>query len=239
MSIKKFLRRRADKAELIDDVKEVILDGSPKKLRRYKKFGLETLDDFIQFFMGMGNTTLNSGDPEVFRYFLETLFELAGAGRVDISDVLGKIKYYGVRAINNYDFDTFMLILESYFDHICLASDVFYLNSCLGVLSGLAQKALSEGFDEGLAELVDLLVRLNVRFNNNGMQVNRFYLKNVAISLIDFADRNDKVALKNRLITDLDGVMDFVCLNEEPFALVEELPAQYPEGVEGQSSSVA
>ena len=46
MAVKKFMRERAERSALIDEVKGVLLDGSSRRMGQYRRSGLETVEDF-------------------------------------------------------------------------------------------------------------------------------------------------------------------------------------------------
>lgn len=235
MAVKRFIRERGERAALIDEVKGVLLDGSPKKLERYRKSGLETVDDFLRFFMSLGNMAFHSGDPEVIGRFLGSLFELAGSGRFDGDEVVGRIRYYGLRSIHGFDYDSFALILDSFVEYIRGLRETVRVNACLGVLRSLALRSVSEGFNAGVGGLVDVLVRLDDHFMVESLHVNRFYLRNLVVSLVCFAGRNGDESLRGRIISDSGGILGLV--EAQPPA-VEAASAPVPGEVAGPTSPV-
>ena len=224
MAVKRFMKERAEKAALIDEVRGVLLDGSPKRLGRYRKYGLESVDDFYGFFMNLGNLAFHSGDPEVIGRFLGSLFELAGSGVVDGGEVLGRIHHYGLRSIHEFDIDLYELILGSFVDYVCGLRETVSLNSCLGVLRGLAQGAISAGFDAGVMALVRVLARLDDHFEAEGLFVSRFYLQNVTIAMVCFVGRRGDESLRNRVVDGVGGILS-VDGGWPPAVEVESVPA--------------
>ena len=235
MAVKRFMRDRADRAALIDEVKGVLLEGSPRRLGRYRKSGLVTVDDFLRFFMNLGNMAFHSGDPEVIGSFLGSLFELAASGVVDGDEVLERVHRYGLRAIHGFDVDSFELILGSFAEYVCGLRGAVQVNSCLGVLRCLAHASVSEGFEAGVAGLVDALVRLDGRFVSEGLGVNRFYLRNHVISLVCFAGRSGGEALRGRIMADAGGILG---VDEARPAAAEAASAPVSGEVAGQPSPV-
>ena len=207
MAVKRFVRERAERAALIDEVKGVLLDGSPKKLERYRRSGLETVDDFLRFFMSLGNMAFHSGDPEVIGRFLGSLFELAGSGRLDGDEVVGRIRYYGLRSIHGFDYDSFALILDNFVEYVCGLRETVRVNKSLGVLRSLALRSVSGGFEAGVEGLVGVLVRLDDHFMVEGLHVNRFYLRNLVVSLVCFAGRRGDGSMRGRIISDAGGIL--------------------------------
>ena len=114
MTIKRFMKERAENAALIDEVKDILLDGSPKKMSKYRKFGVETTNGFLRLLMSLGNTAFHSGDPELTGRFLGALFELAASGVLDENTLMGRTREYGLRAIHGFDYDSFAVILDGF-----------------------------------------------------------------------------------------------------------------------------
>jgi len=235
VAVKKFMRGRADRSALIDEVKGVLLDGSPRRMGRYRRSGLETVEDFMRFFMNLGGMAFQSGDPEVMGRFLGSLFELAGSGRVDGDEVVGRVHHFGLRSIQGFDFDSFELILESFADYVCGLRETASVNSCLGVLRSLGLRSVSVGFEAGVAGLVDVLVRLDGHFVSEGLHVNRFYLKNTVVSLVCFAGRGGDESLRGRIVADAGGILG---VDGVPPPAVEAAPAPVSEEVAGPPSPV-
>ena len=235
MAVKKFMRERAERSALIDEVKGVLLDGSPRRMRRYRKSGLETVEDFMRFFMNLGGMAFQSGDLEVMRRFVGSLFELAGSGRVDGGEVVGKIHHFGLRSIQGFDSDSFELILESFADYVCGLRETASVNSCLGVLRSLGLRSVSVGFEAGVAGLVDALIRLDGHFAAEGLHVNRFYLKNTVVSLVCFAGRGGDESLRGRIVAGAGGILG-VDVPRPPAD--DAAPAPVPEEVAGPPSPV-
>jgi len=207
VAVKRFMKERSERVALIDEVRGVLLDGSPKMLGRYRKYGLESADDFLGFFMNLGNQAFHSGDSEVIWRFLGSLFELADSGVVDGGEVLGRVRHYGLRSIHMFDIDLYELILGSFVDYVCELRETISLNSCLGVLRGLAQGGVSAGFDVGVLALVGVLVRLDDHFEAEGLRVSRFYLRNVVIALVCFAGRRGDESLRSRVVDGVEGIL--------------------------------
>lgn len=235
MAVKKFMRERADRAALIDEVKGILLSGSRKRMGRYRKAGLETVEDFLRFFMDLGNMAFHSGDPEVVGRFLGSLFELAGAGVVDGDEVLRRVRRYGLKSVQGFDYDSFALMLEDFSGYVRGLREAVYVNSCLGVLRGLALRSVSEGFEDGVMGLVGVFVGLDDHFGGEEMHVNRFYLRNSVISLVSFAGRGGDASMRNRLVADAGGLFGFD--GSRP-PLVDEKPVAASEEVAGSPSQV-
>jgi hypothetical protein len=205
--VKKYMRERSERSALIDEVKGVLLDGSPRRMGRYRKSGLETVEDFMRFFMNLGSMAFQSGDPVVMERFLRSLFELASSGKVDGDEVVGRVRHFGLRSIQGFDSDSFELILESFADYVRGLREATSVNSYLRVMRRLGLRSVSVGFEAGVTVLVDVLVRLDEHFAAEGLHVNRFYLKNTVVSLVCFAGRGGGEALRGRIVADAGGII--------------------------------
>ena len=212
MTIKRFMKERAENAALIDEVKDILLDGSPKKMSKYRKFGVETANGFLRLLMSLGNTAFHSGDPELTGRFLGALFELAASGVLDENTLMGRTREYGLRAIHGFDYDSFAVILDGFLKYIICLRETVSVIMCLEILNKLFRRAVSEGYEAGMAKLVNVCGELDEHFAKEGLHVNRFYLKNLIITLIYFAGRDGDESLRSRIVAALmqtrpDGIL--------------------------------
>lgn len=212
MSIKKYMRDRVEKESLIDEVKDILLDGSPKELSKYRKFGLESVHGFLKLLLSLGNTAFNSGDPEVIERFMRALCELTVSGVLDKDTYLGRIQHYGLRTIHGFDYDSFTVILDRFLDYIYGLKETDSVIASLKVLKRFSRGVVSEGYEAGMVKLVDMFAELDEFFETEGMRVNRFYLRNVVISMVYFAGRDGDESLRKRVIIALmdarsDGIL--------------------------------
>jgi hypothetical protein len=109
------------------------------------------------------------------------------------------------------------------------------VNESLGVLRSLALRSVSEGFEAGVGGLVDVLVRLDDHFMVESLHVNRFYLRNLVVSLVCFAGRSGDGSLRGRIISDAGGILGVV---EARPPAVEAASAPVSEEVAGTPSPV-
>jgi hypothetical protein len=208
------MTERAENAALIDEVKDILLDGSPKKISKYRKFGVETTNGFLKLLMSLGNTTFNSGDPELTGRFLGALFELAASGVLNENTLMGRIREYGLRAIHGFYYDALAVILDEFLKYIICMRETVSVIMCLNILNKLFRGAVSQGYEAGMAKLVNVCAELDEHFEKEGLHVNRFYLRNLIISLVYFAGKDGDETLRSRIVTALmqtrpDGVLDF------------------------------
>jgi hypothetical protein len=162
--------------------------------------------------MNLGNTAFHSGDPELTGRFLGALFELAASGVLDEDTLVGRIREYGLRAIHGFDYDSFAVIIDGFLEYIYCLKETVSVIKCLKVLKKLYRGAISEGYEVGMAKLVDVCAELDEYFEKEGLHVNRFYLRNLIISLVYFAGRDGDESLRSRIVAALmharaDGIL--------------------------------
>ena len=197
------MKERAERMALIDEVKDILLDGSPNKIHKYRKFGLETANGLLRLLMSLGNTFFHSGDPELTGRFLGALFELAASGVLDENTLVGRIREYGLRAIHGFDYDSFAVILDGFLKYIYCLKETASVIKCLKVLKKLYRGAISKGYEAGMAKLVDVCAELDEHFAKEGLHINRFYLRNLIISLVYFAGQDGDESLRSRIVAAL------------------------------------
>ena len=198
-----YLQDRAKKESLIDEIKEILLDGSENQLSRYDKFGLKSKNGYLRLLMDLGNNAFHSGETEVIRYFLQVFFELATSGVLDEDIFLGRIQIFSLRSIHRFDYDSFAITLDGFIEYMCGLEEISSVNLCLQVLEKISFGAITEGNEACIEKLINKFSILNVHFETENMHVSKMYLGNLAISLVHFAEQEKGEALKNRLIAAL------------------------------------
>lgn len=153
--------------------------------------------------MNIGNTAFYSGDTVTIRHFLQAIFELAVSGVLDEDTFLGRIQHFGLRSIHRFDYDSFALTLDGFIEYMCGLRETVSVNMCLQVLKKLSHGAVSKDNETCIAKLIDMFAELNEHFEAESMHVNRFYLRNLVISLVYFAGRVGGESLKNRVVAAL------------------------------------
>ena len=206
MAVKRFMKERAERAALIDELKNIILDGSPKKISKYRKFGFETANGFLRLLMSLGNTTFHSGDPELTGRYLGALLELAASGVLDENTLVGRVREYGLRAIHGFDYDSFAVILDGLLKYIYGLRETVSVIKCLKVLKKLYRGAVSESYEAGMAKLVDVCSELDEHYAKEGLHINQFYVRNLIISLIYYAGQDGDESLRSRIVSALKHV---------------------------------
>jgi hypothetical protein len=71
--VSQYLQARAKREDQIDEIKEILLDGSDTFLSRYKKHGLKSKNGYLRLLIDLGNQAFYSGDTEVdtsYKFFL-------------------------------------------------------------------------------------------------------------------------------------------------------------------------
>lgn len=205
------MRERAERKTLIKEVKDLILSGTSGNMKNYKKLGLSSLEEAIQLFINIGNMTFNSGDIEIFSFFIDALFEILG--QIDDYTIkkglFEKLQSYGNRAIHSHDVDIFERILNTFGKSLRKYKDVNSLNNQLKILKSWTKRSVASIFHEGLIELVDLYTKLDEQFKSDKLEVNRVYLKNAVITLVGQVVAKGDQALRDSLFTQTRDMLGF------------------------------
>ena len=198
--ISQYLKARAKSEGQIDEIKEILLDGSDTYLSRYKKYGLESKNGYLRLLIDLGNQAFYSGDTEVSRHFLTVLLELKAAQILDEDIFLGRIQHFGLRSIDRFDYDFFALTLDGFVEHINRLNETSEVNMCLRVLEKLSYGAVTKDNEACVAKLINVFALLSVHFENQSMVASKMDIGNLVISLVNFAERTRGESLKNRII---------------------------------------
>lgn len=198
-----YLQDREKKEGLIDEIKEILLDGSENQLRRYRKFGLKSKNGYLRLLIDLGNKAFYSGETEVIRHFLQVMFELAASGVLNEDIFLGRIRYFGLRSIQRFDYDSFAITLDGFFEYVCKLNETSSVNLCLQVLEKLSYGAVSNDNEACIAKLIDVFSQLNVYFEVENMYVSKIFLGNMVISLVHYAGQVRGESFRNRIIAAL------------------------------------
>jgi hypothetical protein len=199
--VSQYLQARAKREDQIDEIKEILLDGSDTFLSRYKKHGLKSKNGYLRLLIDLGNQAFYSGDTEVSRHFLQVLLELKAAQILDEDIFLGRIQHFGLRSIDRFDYDFFALTLDGFVEHIYRLKEPSTVYVCLQVLEKLSYGAVTKDNEACVAKLINVFALLNVHFENQSMLVSKIHVGNLVISLVNFAERIRGESLKNRIIT--------------------------------------
>lgn len=233
MSVKEFFKERAERKRLIDEVRGVLVDGSDRAVRRYKKQGLSSAEDVLVFFLSLGNMVFRSGDPEVFSHYLKSLFEVVDSdGGREFSDrLLRRARYFGLKTIRDRDVELFAEVIGGFGGHLGEVREGGLAVYRLQVLKGLALETVLEGFEPGVLEVVGVLGDLDDRFRSERLEVSGVYLKNLVISFVRTVEARGDESLMGRVVSVIGGIVGF----DGPEG-VEPVQGPAPEGAEAPSS---
>lgn len=206
MSFKKYVRKRSEKIELIDEIKDIILTESRKEMSIYSGF---KIDEIIKIFINIGYKSYFSGDMDIFEYFIDSLFELVSSNSEIISaeELLKYINYLGNMSIHNHNIIPFYTIITNIQKKIYELNELNTINNYLNIIKNLAFKSEKENFEIGILEILNKLKYINNYFIKNNLQINNIFLKNIIISLIYHTDMNNKEYLKNKIIAEIEDIL--------------------------------
>jgi hypothetical protein len=199
MEIKNYLQGLTNKRNLIDEVKDILINGSIQKNKTLKKSGITTEEGVFDLLINHGSISLSSGDIGIFRYFIEALYEIMEANPFyseRISEHFERFCYLVSRERNVYNLSS---IVQPIISKIHSSETMESVNENLKTLGKLALICEGEGFDAGVLEVIQALSRLHERFENEGKHINDIYLKNQVITIIASVERRGNRVLKEQL----------------------------------------
>lgn len=211
MSIKKFARERQEKRKLLTELKNIIIEEPDKNLRKLRKYNISTVDDVINIFFNVGNMSYFLGDNDIFDFFIESSFEIISAesDNINKNDLIKYIKNYGFMSAQNYNIITYSIILKNIKKHIFNLEKVQLINFYLRTLKDLVMIPEIKDYEVGVIEALYIFNEINDYFIFKGMRVNRVYLKNIIISIINSAEINKHQYLKNIIFSETVGIVGF------------------------------
>lgn len=199
MKIKDYLQGLTDKRNLIDEVKDVIINGSIQKNKTLRKSGITMEEDIFGLLINHGSISLSSGDIDTFRHFMEALYEIMEANTSygeKISEHVERFIYLVARKRNVYNLSS---IIQPIIGNIQTLETMESVNEDLKSLGKLASICEGEGFDAGVLEVIQSLMALHEHFEDEGKHVNDVYLKNLVISIIASVERKGNRELLEQL----------------------------------------
>ena len=184
MKINDYLKGLTNKRNLIDEVKDIIINGSIQKNKTLRKSGITTEEDVFGLLINHGSISLSSGDIDTFRHFIEALYEIREDNpsySEKISEHVERFSYLVARERNVYNLSS---IIQPLIVDIQSLETVESVNVELKSLGKLASICEGEGFDAGVLEVIQALRALHEHFEDEEKHVNDVYLKNLVISII-------------------------------------------------------
>ena len=206
MAIKRFVRERSERTEFIDELRDVLVGGSSKRVKGVGDGGVGV---YLRFFLSVGNTAYRSGDADVFEYYLRSLFEVVEAGPegVDCADLVGRVRSYGFRSIRDFDLAMFGAVVEVVAERVFSMRDVGEIGGRLEFLRDLGLRSAEAGFEGGVLGVVDVFRLLGVHFEGEGLGVSSMSLKSHVVGLVHYLGGVGDDGLRGRVISLVEGVL--------------------------------
>jgi len=210
MSVKKFINELAEKRKLIDEMTNLILSGSSKKLRKFHKIDMDTPEEVVKFFINIGNMSFYSGDYDTFQYFVDSLFKIMYEEDdwIDSNEVMKYICDYVLVSIHNHNVYSYSIIMNKLKEYVYKQEEIEEINQSLRILKDLALNSVSTNFILGFNVLSEIFKDINSHFKMNDMHVSSLFLKNIIISLIYNAQINHNENIKNKIILETSEVLN-------------------------------
>ncbi len=215
MKIKDYLQGLTNKRNLIDEVKDVIINGSIQKNKTLRKSGITTEEDVFGLLINHGSISLSSGDIDAFRHFMEALYEIMEANPSygeKISEHVERFSYLVARERNVYNLSS---ILQPIMGNIQSLETMESVNEDLKSLGKLASICEGEGFDAGVLEVVQSLGVLHEHFEDEGKHVYDVYLKNLVISIIASVERKGNRELLEQLMSQTRELLNIASMSKD------------------------
>ena len=184
MKIKDYLQGLTNNRNLIDEVKDILINGSIQKNKTLIKSGITTEEDVFGLLINHGSISLSSGDIDTFRYFIEALYEIMEVNpsySEKISGHVERFSYLVARERNVYNLSS---IIQPLMDNIQSSETMESIHKDFKSLGKLASICEGENFDAGVLEVIQALRELHEQFEDEEKHVNDVYLKNLVISII-------------------------------------------------------
>ncbi|UCD45095.1 MAG: hypothetical protein JSV27_00890 [Candidatus Bathyarchaeota archaeon] len=199
MSIKEFIRRRSKKRRLLDEFRKTIVSGVLQKNKMFRNAGITTMEGALQLMINAGLELYSSGDIDSFGHFIDSLYDIIDSDQSISGEVLGHIEKFGIMASRDHHYYHFSSVVRATEEHTSELRVVESVNSGLKTLGVLASMCMKDEFEEGVLEVLEALLGLHSFFEEEEMQVNMLYLKNVVISIIASAVRGGHTDLAKLL----------------------------------------
>ena len=184
MKIKDYLQGLTNNRNLIDEVKDILINGSIQKNKTLIKSGITTEEDVFGLLINHGSISLSSGDIDTFRYFIEALYEIMEVNpsySEKISGHVERFSYLVARERNVYNLSS---IIQPLMGNIQSSETMESIHKDFKSLGKLASICEGENFDAGVLEVIQALRELHEQFEDEEKHVNDVYLKNLVISII-------------------------------------------------------
>jgi hypothetical protein len=206
LALKRFVKERSEKTELIDELRDVLVGGSS---RGVKVVGDGGVGAYLRFLLSLGNSAYRSGDADIFEYFLRSLFDVIEARPegVDCDGLVERVRGYGFRSVRDFDLAMFGAVVEVVAERVFAMRSVVEISGWLGFLRDLALRSAEAGFEGGVLVVVDVFRLLGVHFVDEGLGVSSMSLRNHVVGLVHYLGGVGDEGLRGRVISLVEGVL--------------------------------
>jgi hypothetical protein len=206
LALKRFVKGRSEKAELIGELRDVLVGGSSKRGMGLVEGGPE---ECLRFLLSLGNGAYRSGDSDVFQCFLGAVFDVvdAGAEGVDCGGLVDFVRGYGFRSVRDFDQGMFGAVVEVLVDRVSGMRDVGEIDGWLVFLGDMGLRSAEVGFEGGVLAAVGGFGVLGAHFDAEGLGVSAVSLRNRVVGLVHYLGGLGDDGLRGRVISLVEGVL--------------------------------
>ena len=210
MSVKKYIRERYEKRKLLSEMKNIIIEEPKKEIKTLKQLDINTISEVMEMYINIGNMSYISGDNDIFEYFIESLFEIINAApeKLNEKELVKYIYKYGLMSSRNYNITPYCIILSNIKNNVFKSEDMQIINQYLKILENLAITSEAHNYESGTMETLYILKDIDDYLKEKNMEVNRFYLKNIVISAIHSAEKNQHEHLKDKIVAESNEILE-------------------------------
>lgn len=221
MSIKKYVRERHEKRKLLSEMKNIIIEEPKKEFKTLRQLNINTISEVMEMYINIGNMSYISGDNDLFEYFIESLFDIINAApeKFNERELVKYIYKYGLMSSRNYNITPYCIILSNIKTNVFKSEDMQIINQYLKILENLAITSEAHNYESGTMETLHILKDIDDYLKEKNMEVNRFYLKNIVISVIHSAEKNQHEHLKDKIVAESNEILEFKILRDQPEAV--------------------
>lgn len=218
MSVKRYVKERHTKRELLLEIKKMIIEESSEEMKTFEILNVNTVDEVMRQFINIGNMSYFCGDNDAFEYFIESLFDIVNAepNGIDSEELIKRIYHYSLMSAQNYDIIAYSVILNNIKKNILKLTEAQPVNQYLMILKDLAVISVSNNLKAGIMEALHAFRGINDHFVDNKMHINRMYLKNIIISIVYSAEKSRHEKLKDTLLAESSEILGFPNPQDQP-----------------------
>jgi len=217
MSLKNFIRAKKDKKKVVNEIVDIIKNGSSLNQKTIRKNGEVSFDEAFSYLLDIGSMSCSSGDLSVFSHFIESLFdvlnEIDGDKRSKLIEAVYNFGFMFAHAHNAYYYDAILRSLERGVTELYGPDEV---RAYLEILKMLSINSLREGFEAGVQKALTIIRGLNGHFVERGQEISNLYLKSVLIHILSKVDELKLKDLKYAILNEAGDIIRFNSHNLKP-----------------------